>query len=208
MINVYTGTPGSGKSLHAAERIYMRLKYGDPMVLNFPVNIPKKYIKRADVTVKDNSEMTPDFLFKYSAEYFQSHNFKEGAILLIIDEAQLLFNARDWGRKGMEKWCSIFQQHRKLGYDIIFICQSMHMLDKQIRSLAEYEIIHRKLSNFGLRGYFLSAVMLSPHMFVAVRVWSSLNEKVDSEFFRYSRKYAKLYNTLQTFETVPLLEEK
>ena len=69
------------------------------------------------------------------------------------------------------------------------------MIDRQIRSLIEYEYIHRKVSNFGLRGMFLCAVMLSPKLFVSVKVWYPMKEKVSSEFFKCKRKYYSLYDT-------------
>ena len=38
MIRLYSGTPGSGKSLHVAEKIYNRLSAGKPVVCNFAIN--------------------------------------------------------------------------------------------------------------------------------------------------------------------------
>ena len=40
---------------------------------------------------------------------------------------------------------SHFSQHRKLGYRVILIAQFDRMLDRQIRSVLEYEYIHRKV---------------------------------------------------------------
>ena len=85
--------------------------------------------------------------------------------------------------------------HRHYGYDIILIAQFDHRIDRQIRSLIEYEYIHRKVSNFGLRGKFLCAVMLSPKLFISVKVWYPMKEKVGSEFFKCKRKYYSLYDT-------------
>ena len=41
----------------------------------------------------------PDNLVEIAREHFHGRPMKENAILLIIDEAQLLFNARDWNAK-------------------------------------------------------------------------------------------------------------
>ena len=38
MIYLYTGTPGSGKSLHLAEAIYKSLRRGQPVIANFEIN--------------------------------------------------------------------------------------------------------------------------------------------------------------------------
>ena len=196
MIFLYSGTPGSGKSLHVAERLYHLLRAGRPTVCNFPINlnrIPKK--KRELFCYKSNLEITPEFLIEFSLKHFQGKKVKEGSLLLVIDECQLMFNARDWSKSGRDKWLSFFTLHRHYGYDIILVAQFDRMIDRQIRSLIEYEYIHRKVSNFGLKGAFLCAVMLSPKLFVSVKVWYPMKEKISSEFFKCKRKYYSLYDT-------------
>lgn len=37
MISLYTGTPGSGKSLHVARDIYDKLRYGKNVIANFDI---------------------------------------------------------------------------------------------------------------------------------------------------------------------------
>ena len=39
MIDLYTGTPGSGKSLHCAKEIYNRLSRGKGVIANFDINL-------------------------------------------------------------------------------------------------------------------------------------------------------------------------
>lgn len=206
LISCYTGTPGSGKSLHAAQKIYWRLKLGKPTICNFVINTEK--FRRARFVFVENYELTPEYLIKYSRELYGDKRPAEGSILLVIDEAQLLFDCRAWKGRGRAAWTSFFTQHRKFGYEIILICQFIGMLDKQLRSIVEYEEIHRKLTNMGWRGWFLSALMLSPHMFVSVRVWSTLRERLSAEFFRYSRKYGKLYDTYTEFSDPKALPQK
>lgn len=106
---------------------------------------------------------------------------KEGEILLVIDECQIMFNARDWGQKNRAAWCAFFTQHRKLGYEVILVAQFDRMLDRQIRSLIEYEWIHRKVSNFGIAGKIFS-LLFGGKLFVAVKVWYPMKQKVGSEF--------------------------
>lgn len=201
MIYLYSGTPGSGKSLHAADRIIWSLKLKRPVICNFDIN--KNLFKKGQYdkyfTYLENSELTPKKLIEYARNYWQDRPIKEDHILLIIDEAQLMFNAREWTKKGREDWISFFTQHRKYGYTIILVAQFDRMLDRQIRSLLEYEYVHRKLKNFGWKGMFLSALLLSPHLFVCVKVWYPMKEKTGSEFFRYRRRLSKLYDTYATF---------
>ncbi len=202
MVLLYSGTPGSGKSLHLAERLYHLLRRGRPVVCNFQINlnrIPKS--KRANFHYKSNLEITPEYLQDFSREYFQGKPVKESRLLLVIDECQLMFNARDWSKSGRDKWLSFFTLHRHFGYDIILVAQFDRMIDRQIRSLIEYEYIHRKVSNLGWRGWFLCAVFMTPKLFVAVKVWYPMKEKVGSEFYKCRRKYYSLYDTYLMLES-------
>lgn len=197
MITLYSGTPGSGKSLHLAKDIRDRAILGKPTIANFPANLSK--YKRAVFTYCPNDQMTPDFLVQYSREYFKSHRFKEGAIWCVIDECQLVFNAREWQIAGRAAWLSFFTQHRKYGYNIILIAQFDRMIDRQIRSLIEYEYVHRKISNFGIGGMILS-LAAGGKLFIAVQRWYPLKERIGSEFFKAKKKYWSIYDSYATFD--------
>lgn len=198
MIYLYSGTPGSGKSLHTARVIYYTLKRGFPVIANFNINLDNiKRCKGAFLFI-DNSELTPDYLIQYASNFWNNKTVKEGTLLLVIDECQLMFNAREWNIKGRSEWLSFFTQHRKYGYDIILIAQFDRMIDRQIRSLIEYEQIHRKVSNFGMKGKFLS-LCCGGNLFVSVKVWYPMKEKVGSEFFKAAKRYYSLYDTYNMF---------
>ena len=199
MIVLYSGTPGSGKSLHTAEKIYFSLKYKRPVIANFEIN-ESKIKKKADFVYLPNDELNPDFLKQYAKQYWKGKRVKEEHITLVIDEAQLLFNAREWSKPDRKEWLSFFTQHRKFGYHIILVAQFDNMIDKQIRSLIEYQFIHRKVSNFGAFGKVFSMFTLGK-LFVAVKVWYPLGEKIDSEFFTAKKKYYSLYDTFLIFGT-------
>lgn len=142
--------------------------------------------------------MTVNKLIFYAKMHFRGKPVKEDDILLVIDEAQLVFNAREWSKKGREDWLSFFSQHRKYGYHIILIAQFDRMIDRQIRALIEYEYVHRKVSNMGWRGMLLSLFM-GGNVFVAVKVWYAMNEKIGSEFFRSRKRLYRLYDTFGRF---------
>ena len=196
MISLYSGTPGSGKSLHCARTIINWSRLGYPVVGNFQVDLSK--YKRADFIYCPNHEMTPDYLIKLSQDKVGSKP-KEGSILLVIDECQLLFNAREWQQNGRAQWLSFFTQHRKLGYDIILIAQFDRMIDRQIRSLIEYEFIHRKMSNFGWQGVLMS-LAFGGNAFIAVKMWYPLKEKIGSEIFHARKSLYLIYDSYATFE--------
>ena len=200
MILLYSGTPGSGKSYHTAHNILDRLKYKHCTICNFPINNYKKY--KGEFHYIRNDKLTPEFLINFSKEYFQKHKFREGAIYLFIDEAQLLFNSREFQRGDRMAWLSFFTQHRHLGYDIILICQFDRMLDRQIRCLIEYEYIHRKVSNMGWKGWLLSFWCFGK-LFCCVKKWYPLREKIGVEFYVLQKRFYKLYDSYANFELLP-----
>lgn len=198
MIYLYSGTPGSGKSLHMAQDIYWWIKRGHTCIANFDIDISKISKPKGQFIYLDNMHLNPDLLIKFSAVYFHDHKFKEGDIRLYIDESQLLFNAREWNAKGRKEWLSFFTQHRKYGYDVFLVAQFDKMIDKQIRSLIEYEYIHRKVKNFGALGQIMNAAAGGGLIF-AVKRWYPIGERVGTETLRVRRKYFELYDTLDTF---------
>lgn len=200
MITLYSGTPGSGKSLYAAYVIWARLMSGRRVIGNFNINYDAfgRHAGKARslYTWLDNSELTPEVLNDYAKEH---HTLgKEGQTLIVIDECAVMFNSRDITRNDRMKWIVFFQQHRKLGYDVILIAQMDRMIDRQIRGFIECEYKYRAVKRFHLFGTILS--FISGGMFVRVETWYGLRLRVGSEFFLLHRKKAKIYNTFEVFK--------
>lgn len=207
MIYLYSGTPGSGKSLHQASNIYWWVKSGHLCIANFDVDkysIPSR--DEPKFYYVPNDQLTPELLIQASRLYFRDNKFKEGSIRLFIDECQLLFNAREWNTKGRKEWLSFFTQHRKYGYDIFLVAQFDRMIDRQIRSLIEYEVIHRKVKNFGKWGFVFNT-LAGGNLFVAVKIWYPMKEKISSEYFKGHKRYFNLYNTFNTFDEDPIVKQ-
>lgn len=198
MIWMYSGTPGSGKSYHAAKDVYKRLKSGKSVISNTYYNlklINKKY--HDNFTYKDNSELTVKFLEDYSKE---NHVVGvEGQTLLVIDECSVMFNSRDYARKDRMQWIRLLQQHRKLGYNIILISQSDRMIDRQIRNFIENDVKHRNVKNFKLFGALISFIF-GGSLFLAITYWYGIREVIDREFIPFSKRIAKFYNTYEIFD--------
>ena len=58
------------------------------------------------------------------------------------------------------------------------------------------------MSNIGWRWWFLSLVMMAPGaLFVKVKVWYPMKEKVGSEFYRCQKKYYSLYDTFALLDS-------
>lgn len=199
-ITLYSGTPGSGKSYHAACDIWSWLRRSDRgLITNFPLNgrILKKR-QRCRFDYVDNRDLTVDFLVDYASMYHKTG--VERQTLVIIDEAQVLFNARTFASSDRQKWCTFFSQHRKFGFDFVLIAQYDRMLDRQIRCLLEYEVRHRKLNNYGFGGFFLSAFTGFATWFVAIQYWYGGNSlKLDSTMLLFQQKKADIYNSYELF---------
>ncbi len=207
MIYLYTGTPGSGKSLHCAREIYSRLNRGQSVIANFDINLSvfksKRRRKLGNFAYVDNSELSPDLLMEYAVTYHKRNtngHITEGQTLLVIDEAQILFNSRDWRAHERMAWATFFSQHRKYGYTVILITQFDRLLDRQIRCLVEYQVIHRKISNFQFIGMLLG-LLFGGNIFIAITTWYGVNEKVGSEIFVLRQKYSSMYDSYKIFNS-------
>lgn len=200
-VYLFTGTPGSGKSLHMAKNIYWGLKYGRPVIANFEMDVSATGNAQRFYVV-ENDELTPDYLRDFAVRWYgQGHEFREGAISVYIDEAQIMFNSREWARAANRSdWVKFFTQHRKYGYDVYIVCQFHEMLDKQIRTLVEYEVSHRKVNNVGWVGMLIGAACLGHTVCVAVTKWYGQRMRLSSEWFIGTRKYYEMYNSYKVFE--------
>lgn len=196
-IYLYTGTPGSGKSLHAARDIRDYLKYKKlPVLANFPINEETKGYEL--FTYRDNLRMTPEYLVGFARSYWGDGKVREDWILLVLDESQLLFNSRNWAQKDRMAWLEFFSQHRHLGYKIIMIVQSDRMIDRQIRSLAEYEFVHRKMGNMGVKGKLIKMFALG-ELYLCIERYYGLNEKIGVGCMRAHKSLFALYDSYAMF---------
>lgn len=205
MIWLYTGTPGSGKSLNVAKDIYQKFnskknakKGVKPRVIaNFEINknlIPEDC--RSRFYYFDDSILSNPLLLIKFAKKFHVKGI-EGQTLLVLDECQLLFNCRSgFSSKDKDRalWIKFFTLHRKLGFNIVLITQMDKMLDKQIRGVVEMEVKHRKVSNFKF------AQILPFPLFVAIEYWYGVREKASHNFFLYRKKYGEFYDSYKIFE--------
>ena len=92
MVYLYSGTPGSGKSLHQARDIYEYLQWNANhlVIANYRINTEKIKHARGKFIYLDNTEITPSKLVQIAKEHFSNHPFYEGAIRIYIDECQLI----------------------------------------------------------------------------------------------------------------------
>lgn len=206
MIELYTGTPGSSKSLHAAgdirDALNKRRGVDRPVIANFDVNVEGVRRPQAFRYVP-NEDLTPSVLTEFADDFWLSVDrpFSEDYLLLVLDECSLIFNSRLWQDKGRQgrgdsrmDWLEFLSQHRKYGYRIILIAQSAKMIDNQFRMLVDYEINHRKVSNMGMIGGLIGGVC-GGKLFMRVRYLFQTHERLGMQLSIMNRRDAAMYDS-------------
>lgn len=204
MIDLYSGCPGSGKSLQAAYRIIEWLEMGKSVIANFPINMGyfEQRIKRKKTVGEfycvENWQLKPLQLRLFSHKHLEP--CKEHQALIVIDECGSLFNTRMWNAADRMEWIMFLQNHRKYGYDIMLVSQSDIMIDKQIRPFIETEYRCRDIRNFRTLGLIV-ALLCGGHLFCKVEMWYQNGLRCGSEFFFLNKRKANIYNTYKLFDT-------
>ena len=219
---LWTGTPGSGKSLHVAKDIRENLRYGKKVISTcnidtdlcfmnklqeFLFNISKGKIrlyshdKRSEnFYYVPNEYMTVEFLYDFAARY---HVYgKEKQTYLYLDECVALFSPTVIGdnKELWNKWDNFFRQHRHLGYEIILVPQSKRLISRKVIEYAETEVKHYNRKYQGNFGFFLSLFLGG--LFSYKVCWRGDKEPIEQRFFRYRPFYGQMYNSYSMFDTV------
>lgn len=199
MIQLYSGTPGSGKSLHAAKEMIWAAQHKKFIICNFEINEQEKNLAKAKIISMDNSQISAQWLVDFAMKNHEPG--KEYQSLLVLDECQLLLNTRLFNQKDRMAWISFFSQHRKLGFDVICISQNDRMIDRQIRVMFEYEVMHRKLSQAGSGGLWLR-LLTGGEKFLAITTWYGGNKEVlEKTFYMYTKRLGNFYNSYSMFNS-------
>ena len=210
MISLYTGSLGSGKSYHALSLGLDWCVKGKNVIANFPVKPPAKFWGKLHEKYWKKILSRWDFQMEFTPELLISKSFengwfgKESQCLVIIDEAGILFNSRDWqtAAGSRKKWIQFLSQSRKFGYDFIFVCQSDRMIDRQIRGLVEYEVKHKKANN----SFFLSWLSwFKISLFLYVYKWYGTKVKANLRMDIFKPWVARRYDTMRIFNLDELI---
>ncbi|MCI5501556.1 MAG: hypothetical protein MR409_06505 [Lachnospiraceae bacterium] len=203
MVVSYLGTPGSGKSLHAAKDIVEALALGRLVITNFPVNAKGlKIHKKSRLVTLDNQSIkySPHLIECACRNYFEKYGKRK--VLVVLDECQLLFDSRHWNAPGRDDWNYFFSQHRKIcGIDsnVILITQNEKALDKRIVPQAEYFYLHTNLKYGNSIELFIS-MLCGFTLFKYKKIWRSGKDVVEVKAFRGKKKYFNIYDTFMIFE--------
>ena len=178
-------------------------KKGIPVIANFDVNrrkFEKAWLKRREMGIffnVPNRHLKPQMLVDFSKAHYRERKFRESGILLVIDEAQLLFNARTWNDEERADWVYFFTNSRHFGFRVILICQFLEMLDKQIRSVIELEVQHRNMGNFGLAGKLIS-LCVGGRLFACITYYCGLKQRINVQYVLGRRHLFDFYDSYDT----------
>ena len=195
MISLYSGTPGSYKSYHAVNDCITALRRGKNLITNFPINY-KKVIKKPVKGVYEcvnNLDLTVNYLIEFACNYHKPG--LKAQTLVVIDEASIKYNSRDFKSHDRMDWINFFANHRHFNFDVILITQQDMMLDKQIRGLIEVEYKHRLLKEYKALGLLLSFT----GAFMVIEIWYPCKLKTGSSMKFFNKRIADCYDTMGLF---------
>lgn len=202
-IYVYTGVPGSGKSAHCAREIRENLNRSNPrpVIANFELGRRAPVKHREHFHYVTNAGLRVEDLEQFASDYWetQGNKFKEDAISIYLDEAQLLFNARLWNSKDRLRWLEFLSQSRKYGYRVVLIAQSAKMIDNQFRMLVETEVNHRRMSACGVAGWLMS-LPFRGRLIMYVNFMFQLSERTGAGCFLLNRRDFMMYDSYKKFD--------
>ena len=199
MIEVYTGRLGSGKTYAAVRRTIEYLSSGGTVCTNIALKwevLAATCKARYGVEVVESQVVV---LEEAQIGEFHKHTpagSPESPVLVIIDEAQIYLNARDWASASREL-LSFLCQSRKVHTDVIFITQSEFNIDKQILRLVQYIWRFRNMENWLLFGRKLSWC----HVFRAVQFDYDGKTELSAHWVPKESWVYESYNTFQLLRT-------
>jgi hypothetical protein len=156
MIEVFEGKLGGGKTYSATVRIVHQLRRGGIVATNIELNrealeeyCARRYKVRLDLD-RQLYVLTEEQLFTFHS-HIPLGASADARPLIVIDEAHLWFNSRDWAQASRDV-LKFLTQSRKLHVDIILISQSALNLDKQFIRMVQYVWRFRDMDRFKVPG--------------------------------------------------------
>lgn len=152
MIIAYVGTPGSGKSYEAVQKILDNLRMGRIVFSNIDGmdgEFQREHIKAKTGLTDLSLSNQLRYLDNKKMVKFWEHVDKTPGALIVIDECHKLFSNRNWNSEENKKFTEWASTHRHGGYDVLLITQSIDKVDKHACSLIEWSYFYKKITHFG-----------------------------------------------------------
>lgn len=220
MMELWTGTPGSGKSLHLAHDVRENLRFNKRVISTCNINTGMCFMNhlqqflfnvskgKIDLHGYDKREKNfyylpleechPKVFYEFAARF---HVFgKEHQTIIYLDECVALFSPTVIGNnlKLWNEWDEFFRIHRHIGYDIVLIPQDKGLISRKVLKYAETEIKHYNKKHHGTLGFFLSLFLGG--LFCYKTYWRGDKRiPIDQHFFTYKPFYGQMYNSYSYF---------
>lgn len=223
MLNLYSGTPGSGKGYHIAKRVYDIMRHTklniictcpmdiDTLALSRLGWIKKRLHDRFGIEFRNYNkvklkgkfyywtyaQMTPENLLLFAKRNHKRDFPKDKyQTLVIIDEGGIVFNCRDFTSKNRAAWIKFIPLHRHYGFDFVIAAQHDRQIDRQIRTIVDVEYRHRNLSVIPFISYL--KFLFRCQIFMAFGYWYSTqsNKRLSTDIFVFRPQIGAIYNTL------------
>jgi len=150
MIIAFVGTPGSGKSYDAARKIIDNLRMGRMVYTNIRgMNSPECLEMIKMVTGLSDCWLAHYLHFLTPDQVRQFWLHVVPGSMIVLDEVQNDFNARNWQSKENVMFNAWASTHRHHGFDVVLITQSVQRIDTSVRALIEWTYLYRKMNFFG-----------------------------------------------------------
>jgi len=150
MIIGFAGTPGSGKTYEAVQKILDNLQWGRIVFTNIDgitdppcLEMIKSYCGLSDLALKKQLH----FLEEGQIADFWMHVIPGS--LIVLDEVQKVFGSREWQTAKNNAFASWASTHRHNGFDVVLISQAVERIDSAVRALFEWTYVFRKVNFFG-----------------------------------------------------------
>ena len=194
-IEIITGTLGGGKTLFAVERIYWHIRAGGWVYTNIEVH-PEEFAKRL---AAEGLEFDPARLVILTGDPREFHKqisrgTKDSVVMLVIDEAGLSFNSRDWAKTDKAN-LTFNTLVRKLDILLLYVSQEINDVDKQFRKKAGKLWVCRNFRHYHLMGVIPMPIPMMFRVCFDNSTGSSKPRKLHSEITIRRSWACGLYNT-------------
>ena len=205
MIEVFEGRLGGGKTFYAVERMINYFASGGCVASNINLKLDKVrtfLLKRYSWELQDGQ-----YIFLEDDQISEFHRYTPTGVfdrpsLVVIDEAHIWLNSRDWNKQTREL-LTFLTQSRKCFTDIIFISQSALNMDKQIMRLVQYIWRFRDLKKFKIAALGLAWPL---NQFLRVQFDYDGRTVLDKKFVMKDAAIYPLYGSYELLRKFPRLE--
>lgn len=202
---LWVGRTRSGKTYAAVFLIWWWLLQGRSVVTNIKLKkFPKRILRKERV---GNYHLFENF-DTFVPDFKEIRQQEAGHILIVMDEAGQKFNSRNFKAFPQEMRTLLFQ-HGKYNASLIYIGQTVGMIDKTFRDAAHYVVTHKNLCRDGIAAIFLRLIFVNFH----IQFFEEMEEgevkprtRAGTRWYHIKEPWKTAYDTYQVLDDVEHIE--